>query len=211
MTHVIEQNFSLAMISLALVLAGCSQGSGENDQQASKKSSESKIVDLAGPAETGFLEIATRNGSTTYYLDRHENPTGPEFSLASRFAESQGWTVNWTMYESTAEVLEALESGETHLAAAGLTHLASRSENFAQGPAHTEITEQLVCHRDMRPMPRLPENIAGVGITVTAKSSYVETLDTLASAHEGIEFTEDEDRTTEILLSKWPKKISTAQ
>jgi membrane-bound lytic murein transglycosylase F len=210
MTHVVKQNVSLVIISLALVLAGCSQGSGENDQQTSEPapqtSSEPKTADFTGPAETGVLEIATRNGSTTYYLDRHENPIGPEFSLASKFAESQGWTVNWTMYDSTAEVLEALESGETHLAAAGLTHLASRSEKFAQGPAHTEITEQLVCHRDMRPMPRLPENIAGVGITVTAKSSYVETLDTLASAHEGIEFTEDEDRTTEILLSEVAEK-----
>lgn len=148
-----------------------------------------------------MLEVATRNGSTTYYLNRHENPIGPEYSLISRFAESKGWQVNWTMHESTSEVLKALESEDTHIAAAGLTHLPSRTGQFVRGPAHTEITEQLVCHREMRPMPRKPEAMAGVGITVTADASYVETLDRLAGEHEGIEYTENADRTTEILLS----------
>ena len=123
-------------------------------------------------------------------------------SLVSRFAESKGWTVNWTMHDSTAEVLQALEAGNTHLAAAGLTHLPSRTERFTRGPAHTEITEQLVCHRDMRPMPRKPESMPEVSIAVTADSSYVETLNKLASAHEGITFTEDDSRTTEVLLSE---------
>lgn len=179
-----------------LTIAGCSQSdsaSSTNDQSAEP---------LAPPEETGVLEVATRNGSTTYYLDRHENPIGPEYSLISRFAESKGWQVNWTMHDSTSEVLEALESGNTHIAASGLTHLPSRTERFTQGPAHTEITEQLVCHREMRPMPRKPESMAGVGITVTANSSYVETLNQLISKHEGIRFSEDEDRTTEILLAE---------
>lgn len=97
------------------IMAGCSQSdSGSAD---STKSAER----LAPPQETGVLEVATRNGSTTYYLDRHENPIGPEYSLVTQFAVSKGWTVNWTMYDSTAEVLKALKSGSTHLAAAGLT------------------------------------------------------------------------------------------
>jgi membrane-bound lytic murein transglycosylase F len=58
----------------------------------------------------------------------------------------------------------------------------------------------------MRPMPRKPENMVGVGITVTADASYVETLKRLAGEHEGIEFSEDEDRTTEILLSAVAEK-----
>jgi membrane-bound lytic murein transglycosylase F len=99
-------------------------------------------------------------------------------------------------------VLQALEAGNTHLAAAGLTHLPSRTGRFTRGPAHTEITEQLVCHRDMRPMPRKPESMPEVSIAVTADSSYVETLNKLASEHEGITFTEDDSRTTEVLLSE---------
>jgi len=192
MTHALKG----AVLPLILIMAGCSQG--ESDAASTSKPAEQ----LAPPEETGVLEVATRNGATTYYLDRHQNPIGPEFSLVSRFAESKGWTVNWTMHDSTAEVLQALESGNTHLAAAGLTHLPSRTERFTRGPAHTEITEQLVCHRDMRPMPRKPESMPEVSIAVTADSSYVETLNKLASEHEGITFTEDDSRTTEVLLSE---------
>ena len=192
MTHALKG----ALLPLVAIMAGCSQG--ESETAASHKPAEQ----LAPPQETGVLEVATRNGATTYYLDRHQNPIGPEFSLVSRFAESKGWTVNWTMHESTAEVLQALEAGNTHLAAAGLTHLPSRTERFTRGPAHTEITEQLVCHRDMRPMPRKPESMPEVSIAVTADSSYVETLNKLAIEHEGITFTEDDSRTTEVLLSE---------
>lgn len=106
------------------------------------------------------------------------------------------------MHDSTAAVLKALKAGNTHLAAAGLTHLPSRTESLTLGPAHTEITEQLVCHRQMRPMPRKPENLPNVGITVTADSSYVETLNTLTEEHQDIEFKEDDKRTTEVLLSR---------
>ncbi|MBJ7274907.1 membrane-bound lytic murein transglycosylase MltF [Marinobacter salarius] len=192
MTHALKG----ALLPLVAIMAGCSQG--ESETATTHKPAEQ----LAPPQETGVLEVATRNGATTYYLDRHQNPIGPEFSLVSRFAESKGWTVNWTMHESTAEVLQALEAGNTHLAAAGLTHLPSRTERFTRGPAHTEITEQLVCHRDMRPMPRKPESMPEVSIAVTADSSYVETLNKLAIEHEGITFTEDDSRTTEVLLSE---------
>lgn len=192
MTHALKG----ALLPLIAIMAGCSQG--ESETASISKTAEQ----LAPPQETGVLEVATRNGATTYYLDRHQNPIGPEFSLVSRFAESKGWTVNWTMHDSTAEVLQALEAGNTHLAAAGLTHLPSRTERFTRGPAHTEITEQLVCHRDMRPMPRKPESMPEVSIAVTADSSYVETLNKLASEHEGITFTEDDGRTTEVLLSE---------
>jgi len=192
MTHALKG----ALLPLIAIMAGCSQG--ESETASTHKPAEQ----LAPPQETGVLEVATRNGATTYYLDRHQNPIGPEFSLVSRFAESKGWTVNWTMHDSTAEVLQALEAGNTHLAAAGLTHLPSRTELFTRGPAHTEITEQLVCHRDMRPMPRKPESMPEVSIAVTADSSYVETLNKLASEHEGITFTEDDSRTTEVLLSE---------
>lgn len=192
MTHALKG----ALLPLIAIMAGCSQG--ESETESTHKPAEQ----LAPPQETGVLEVATRNGATTYYLDRHQNPIGPEFSLVSRFAESKGWTVNWTMHDSTAEVLQALEAGNTHLAAAGLTHLPSRTERFTRGPAHTEITEQLVCHRDMRPMPRKPESMPEVSIAITADSSYVETLNKLASEHEGITFTEDDSRTTEVLLSE---------
>jgi membrane-bound lytic murein transglycosylase F len=160
---------------------------------------------LAPPEETGVLKVATRNAATTYYLDREETPAGPEHDLVERFAEANDWEVEWTLHDSTAAVLEALAQGETHLAAAGLTHLPSRDARFRQGPAHTDIVEQLICHRDMRPLPRQIDEMAGVEIRVTAQSSYSERLLSLVNDHTGIRFQED-PRTTEILLARVAEK-----
>lgn len=184
---------SLAALPLltAMLMTGCG-----GDSQAAKPSN------LASPDETGTLKVVTRNGSTTYYLNRHEQAIGPEYGLISEFAAAQGWQVEWTMLDSTAAVLAALESGQTHIAAAGLTQLPSRNDRFTAGPAHTEIVQQLVCHREMRPMPRKPDELASVHIVATSGSSYIETLNALQEQHPGIAFTEDPERTTEILLAQ---------
>lgn len=171
---------------LAALLSGCSDTSSA----------------LAPPSETGLLQVATRNGPTTYFIDRHQQPAGPEHDLITAFAEAQGWEVTWTVHASTSAVLDAINQGEAHMAAAGLTHLPSRSDTLTDGPVHTRIMEQLVCHRELSPMPDSPETLAGLDIVVTADSSYVETLSQLASEHEGITFEQDDQRTTEVLLSQ---------
>lgn len=163
--------------------------------------SSQQPVSMASVAEEQVLKVATRNGATTYYLNRHKQPKGPEHDLVSEFAEAQGWDVEWTMHDSTAGVIEALEKGTAHLAAAGLTHRPSRNERFTRGPAHSEVTEQLVCHREGRPLPRQPEDMAAMAIRVTDSSSYVETLNELAAEHEGITFSTSK-LTTEVLLSQ---------
>ncbi|WP_416139586.1 membrane-bound lytic murein transglycosylase MltF [Halomonas sp. HK25] len=176
---------TLTTLSLAgLLLAGC----GEEPPR------------LATPEESGILKVATRNAATTWYLDRDEAPAGPEHDLVSHFAEARGWQVEWAVHDAVADVLQALESGEVHMAAAGLTHLPSREARFLTGPAHTTIVEQLVCHREARPLPRSVEQMAEVEIRVTADSSYADKLDSLVNDHSGITFEED-PRTTEILLA----------
>ncbi|MBS9403255.1 membrane-bound lytic murein transglycosylase MltF [Halomonas sp. TRM85114] len=178
----------MMLLIVSMLVAGCDT------------SEEAAVVPLDPPAEGDSLKVATRNGPTTYYLDRDELPAGPEHDLINRFAAAHGWDVEWRLHESTAEVLASLESGEVQLAAAGLTHLPSRDERFQRGPAHTDIIEQVVCHREMRPLPRQLEDMKGVEIVVTADSSYAEKLATLANDHTGIDFRED-PRATEILLT----------
>ncbi|WP_166263436.1 membrane-bound lytic murein transglycosylase MltF [Marinobacter caseinilyticus] len=197
-------NFTALAISAAVLLTGCSNEASE--AVAGESPSAAKTPTLAPPSETKVLKVATRNGSTTYYLNRHEQPIGPEYALITEFAKAQSWDVEWTMLGSTAEVLEALENGQTHIAAAGLTQLPSRNQRFTAGPVHTEIVQQLVCHREMRPMPRKPDQLADVEILVTAGSSYVEALNKLAQVHTGITFEEDSDQTTEVLLSQVAQK-----
>ncbi|MDX1465275.1 MAG: membrane-bound lytic murein transglycosylase MltF [Halomonas sp.] len=175
-----------ALLPLALLQA-CGQGA----------------LEPPDPGET--LRVATRNAATTYYLDRRQEPAGPEHDLVAGFAQANDWEVEWVTLGSTAEVLKALEEGEVDLAAAGLTHLPSRDERFRQGPSHTDVVEQLVCHREMRPMPREVEEMADVEIRVTADSSYAERLDSLANDHTGVDYAQD-PRTTEMLLAAVAKR-----
>ncbi|TLF50401.1 membrane-bound lytic murein transglycosylase MltF [Halomonas urmiana] len=161
---------------------------------------EASVATLEPPEPGETLRVATRNAATTYYLDRRQEPAGPEHDLVQAFAEANGWQVEWVPLGSTAEVLEALEGDAVDLAAAGLTHLPSRDERFRQGPSHTDVVEQLVCHREMRPMPREVEEMAGVEIRVTADSSYTERLESLSNDYTGIAYAED-PRTTEMLLA----------
>ncbi len=165
-------------------------------------SGDSGNLTLDPPEETGVLKVVTRNGATTYYLDRHERQRGPEYDLVTAFAEAQDWEVEWEVVPTTADVLERLEAGEAHIAAAGLTQRPSRNERFERGPAHTEIREQLVCHRNQRPRPGSTDELDLVEIRVTADSSYVQTLNGLGSEsgdEGGPEFGEAEMGTEQLL------------
>lgn len=170
-------------------------------------SSESQRAnqDLAEPSESGVLHVATRNGSTTYYLDRHENPAGPEYALITDYAAARGWEVEWTMYDSTSAVIKALDNASVHLAAAGLTFNTLRNAKYAKGPAHTEVTEQLVCHRELSPLPDSYDGLSNFEIVVTEDSSYVDTLTEINADYADIQFRED-SRTSELILTAVAEK-----
>jgi len=170
-------------------------------------SSESQRANqnLAAPAESGVLHVATRNGSTTYFLDRHENPAGPEYALITDYAAARGWEVEWTMYDSTSAVIKALDNASVHLAAAGLTFNTLRNAKYAKGPAHTEVTEQLVCHRELSPLPDSYDSLSDFEIVVTEDSSYVATLTEINADYADIQFRED-SRTSELILTAVAEK-----
>jgi len=179
---------AFAPILLAALLSACGQGPDDEPREP-----------LADPQETGELRVVTRNSATAYYVDRHERRVGPEHDLVEAFAEAQGWSVDWVDLHTTAEVLAYLEEGRAHLAAAGLTHLDSRNDRFERGPAHTEVTQQVVCHRDMSNRPKSMTDLADVGLKVTAHSSYAEALEELAEQHTDLAFEEDERGSEELL------------
>ncbi len=67
------------------------------------------------------LVVLTTNQPTTYYIDREDNPTGPEYDMARSFAQSLGVETRFIEFDSTEAVIEALRKGEGDIAAAGLT------------------------------------------------------------------------------------------
>lgn len=156
---------------LALLLAGCGAEPG---------ASEASAATGPDPAEDGeALVVVTRNAPTSWYYDRDNRTAGPEHDLVRAFARDHGRDVEWVVETSVSGVLEALRNGDAQMAAAGLTHLESRDERFLRGPQHSEVTEQVVCHRDQDPMPRSVADLGAVELVLGAGSSYVETVEAL--------------------------------
>lgn len=198
MPKMLSRSMIIASLSL-MILSACSEQAAQSE--AGAESGDALVL----PTESGVLKVATRNGSTTYYLDRHQNPVGPEYALITDYAKARGWEVEWELYQSTAKVIEVLATDSVHLAAAGLTHRKSRDEKFAWGPAHTEVTEQLVCHRDHRPLPDSNAELSEFEIMLTAGSSYVDTLEAIKVDYPEVNFREN-SRTSELILAAVAEK-----
>lgn len=182
-----------------MAVSGCG-GSGGGSGGSSASSA------LPAPSENQPLVVATRNAATAYVLDRQGAPSGPEHDLVAAFAAERGLSVEWRVLDTTAAVLEALEKGKAHLAAAGLSRTASRDDRFVAGGGYRSVEEQLVCQRGQvraKSIDGLPEDVA---IRVGAGTSYADTLRAINSAMERqIAFETTDKMGTERLLAKVAK------
>jgi len=131
--------------------------------------------------EEGELVVITRNAPTTVYEDR-DGLNGFEYRLTAALAESLGVPVRYRYVDSVEAVLAAVERGEGHLAAAGLTRTAQRAARYRFGPSYQQIQQQVVCHRQ----GFVPDSIAELpqaSLMVIGESSYVERLEELKQDH----------------------------
>ncbi|MEA5446349.1 membrane-bound lytic murein transglycosylase MltF [Gammaproteobacteria bacterium AB-CW1] len=133
----------------------------------------------------GELHVLTRNSPTTYYIDA-DGPTGMEFDLAQRFADHLGVDLRITVPDGVNEIFRQLESGEAHLAAAGLSITDRRQERVRFGEPYQEVTQQLV-YRFGRSRPRSLDELDGT-VAVVAGSSHEETLQQLAEDYPELEW-----------------------
>lgn len=147
---------------------------------------------------TGELRVVTRNSPTAYYLGP-DSPLGPEYELASRFAEHLG--VELTMYttESFGDILPEVATGRAHFAAAGLSVTDPRRKLVDFGPPYQEITQHLV-YRLGNGRPRDIGQLIGSDIEVVASSSHVETLKDLRRRYPGLTWVENPGVESEELL-----------
>lgn len=125
--------------------------------------------------ERGELVVLTRNAPTTYYFDRNEQPAGFEYDLVSRFAEWLGVPARFVVEHSVGEIMDALDRGEAHLAAANLTKTEPRAQRFTFGPPYMEIEQQVVCRRGGN-CPDSIEDLDSVSLMIISESSYEERL-----------------------------------
>jgi membrane-bound lytic murein transglycosylase F len=155
---------------------------------------------------SGELIIATRNAPTTWFLDRHGEPSGYEYDLARYYSETLGLKPRFVVKDNIQDIFRALESGEADIAAAGLTLLPSREERFLVGPSYKSVHQSLVCHRDGFKPTSFAE-ISSATIKVVAGSSYSSRLNELkASEYPELSWQETEKQSTEQLLEKVANK-----
>ena len=156
--------------------------------------------------EKGELRVVTRNAPTTYY-ELHDEAAGLEYEMISDFAASLGVEVRYIIKDTTTEIMQSIQSGEAHLAAAGLTKTSDREVRFQFGPIYQEVQQQIVC-RQGGPRPKKIEDLNGFQLRLVAGTSYEEKMVELKKQYPAIEWQAENGVDTETLLEQvWLKQI----
>ena len=124
--------------------------------------------------DTGELKVITRNSPTTYY-EGSDGPAGLEYDLAKMFADQLGVKLTLIVPNSFSDLLDDIENGRAHLAAAGLSITESRKEVLKFGPSYQQVTEQLVYNIKHRRPKNLADTENGL-LEIVAESSHQNTL-----------------------------------
>jgi len=148
--------------------------------------------ELRAPRETGELVILTVSGATTlmknpggYKSRDDEEGAGYEHDLARLFARELGVVPEFVVLPNQAKLLEALERGRGHLAAAQLAQTEPLRERFSFGPAYKSLQHQLI-FRKMEPRPRTLNDATGKKIAVVSGTSAHDILLNLQATHAGL-------------------------
>jgi membrane-bound lytic murein transglycosylase F len=149
---------------------------------------------------SGELRVVTRNSPITYYLGA-EGPEGPEYDLVRGFAEHLGVKLALEEADRFGDLLGAVEAGEAHMAAAGLTVTQDRAVRVDFGPPYQQVS-QYVVYRRGRPAPRTVADLVGRRLEVVAASSYVTTLERRRSEAPGLAWTENPAADASELLNR---------
>lgn len=179
---------------MGLWLSGCGDGGGPGE------------VSPESIRAAGELEVLTRNAPTTVFEDR-EGLAGMEYLLTQAVAESLGVKAVYRYYDSIEALLAALEAGEGHLVAAGLTRTAERESRYRFGPDYQEVQQQVVCHRQ-GPVPGGLDELAEVELKVISESSYVTRLQELQEEFPALRWTVTDEYSTEELFEQvWRREL----
>ncbi len=122
----------------------------------------------------GELRVLTRNHPTTYYKGP-EGPEGPEYDLIEGFARFLGVELRLETTNRFSELLPAIERGDAHLAAAGISVTPERARRVDFGPGYHDVTEHLI-YKLGTAKPETIDDLAGKHLEVVSGTSYVETL-----------------------------------
>lgn len=150
--------------------------------------------------EVGELRVVTRDSPTTYFVGP-DGPAGPEFDLVRGFAEQLGVTLVVSTVDNVSEILPQLISGESHMAAAGLSITESRREYLSFGHPYDTVDMHLI-YKVGTGKPRSIEEAIGRSIEVVAGSSHSDMLASLSQVYPNLEWSENADVEVADLMEK---------
>ena len=158
----------------------------------------------------GIINVVTRNAPTTYY-ELHDEKTGFEYDLVTAFADYLGVKANFTVLETTPQILDSITNQQADIAASGLTVTSDRKNKFRFGPSYQSVQQQLVCRRGGPNPKTVTELIASIStfkLTVPAATSYDERLQALSKQNPDIQWQAIQGEDTESLLEQvWLRKL----
>lgn len=205
--RLLTRTLAASVTALALTACGGSTDSaGADGASDASKASKTKVRDLAAIRESGTLRVATRNAPTTWYIDRFGHAAGPEYDLATAFADSLGTEVEIVEGETSADVLSLVQQGKADLAAAGLTITDARGERVTFSDPVNTVTEQVVCNREGKRAKSIAD-LPQVKLAVSDGTTYVDTLTQVAEATPAVSFKTRDASTEQLLRDVWKGKL----
>ena len=153
------------------------------------------IVSLEEIKQRGKLIVLTTNTPTTYYFNRDNQLTGPEFDMTQAFAKSLQLDVEYKVYDSTKNLLIALRNNEGDIAASALTINEQRKKEFDYGPVYQTTNEIIVCHRNDKKIKNKKE-LNRLDVVIAADTTFIESL----KAYPELSWTANHDLNTTDLI-----------
>jgi len=150
--------------------------------------------------EVGELRVVTRDSPTTYF-EGPNGPAGPEFDLVRGFAKDLGVKLIINTVDSISEILPHLISGQSHMAAAGLSITKSRREYLAFGHPYDTVDMHLI-YKLGTGKPRSIDQVIGRTIEVVASSSHSDMLASLSQIYPDLAWSENADVEVADLMEK---------
>jgi membrane-bound lytic murein transglycosylase F len=113
--------------------------------------------------------------------------------------------VEYKIADNIEDMLHAINEGEAHIAAAGLTRTEAREQKYVFGPDYKTVQQQVVCHRRSK-LPKDINDLLNRTILVIAESSYQEALQEQQQNYPELTWQATSDLSTEQVLEKLVNK-----
>jgi membrane-bound lytic murein transglycosylase F len=147
----------------------------------------------------GELRVATRIGPLSYTVGSDGTPQGPEYELAQHFARELGVTLKIMPMRSFVDIYAALNSGQAHIAAAGLKVPTRPVADIEFGPMYQRVREHLIYHRGA-PKPGSLAEIGNGDLEIAAGSSHAKALSAARDSLPELVWVEDATTNSQALL-----------